>query len=77
MTRGGSFHQELGEALRQGEAPMAGFIGSILSGFGLGYLADWWLGTDPWLVIGGIVAGSVSGFYQMMRYAKEQERRGR
>ncbi len=50
------------------------FLGSILAGMLLGYLADRWLGTDPWLVITGIVAGSYSGFMQMWKYSKQMEK---
>lgn len=49
------------------------FASSILSGAILGYLADLWLGTDPWLVVVGIVAGSYSGFMLMWRYSKRLE----
>jgi len=49
------------------------FAGSILSGALLGYLADWWLGTEPWLVVIGIVVGSYSGFMNMWRWSKEIE----
>ena len=49
------------------------FFGSIISGTLLGYLADRWLGTDPWLVIIGIVVGSYSGFMRMWQLSKEIE----
>lgn len=55
------------------------FLSTILAGFVVGYFADRWLGTSPWLVITGIVTGSVWGFIKMKRMsdrqlAKEQER---
>jgi F0F1-type ATP synthase assembly protein I len=39
----------------------------------LGYLADFWLGTSPWLVVVGIVVGSYSGFLNVWRYLEEME----
>ena len=49
------------------------FFGSILSGTLLGYLADLWLGTDPWLVVTGIILGSYSGFMRMWELSKQME----
>lgn len=51
------------------------FLGSILAGALLGYLADWWLGTDPWLVVTGIVLGSYAGFLKMWQYLKKMDGR--
>jgi ATP synthase protein I len=39
----------------------------------LGYVADKWLGTDPWLVVVGILLGSYSGFLNIWRYLKRLE----
>ena len=47
------------------------FFGSILSGTLLGYFADQWLGTDPWLVIVGILVGSYSGFLRVWHYSSK------
>jgi F0F1-type ATP synthase assembly protein I len=30
-------------------------------------MLDKWFGTDPWLLIGGIVLGSAVGLYQFVR----------
>jgi F0F1-type ATP synthase assembly protein I len=49
------------------------FLGSILSGTLIGFLADLWLGTDPWLVVVGIVVGSYSGFARMWHLSKAME----
>jgi len=49
------------------------FLGSILSGTLLGYLADLWLGTDPWFIVVGIVAGSYAGFVRMWNLSKQME----
>jgi len=34
---------------------------------GLGLLLDRWLGTTPWLLVAGIVLGSVVGLFQFVR----------
>ena len=49
------------------------FLGSILAGTLLGYLADLWLGTDPWFVVTGIIVGSYSGFVRMWQLSKQME----
>jgi ATP synthase protein I len=36
-------------------------------GAGLGYLADRWLGTEPYLVLVGFVLGLVSAFFYLMK----------
>lgn len=40
---------------------------SILSGLGLGWVLDRYLGTSPWLLVAGIVLGSVTGFMRFIR----------
>jgi ATP synthase protein I len=55
----------------EGWVASGAFLGSILSGALLGYLADMWLGTDPWLVVIGIVVGSYSGFVRMWHLSKQ------
>lgn len=40
---------------------------SVISLAGLGWLLDRWLETAPWLLVTGIVLGSVVGFYQFIR----------
>ena len=40
---------------------------SVVSLCGVGWLLDRWLGTDPWLLVIGIVLGAVAGFYQFIR----------
>ncbi len=65
-----SVNEQVTSAVGEGWVVGGSFIGSILSGFLLGYLADRWLGTDPWLVVIGIVVGSYSGFMRLWAYAK-------
>lgn len=67
------------KAMAEGFVDSGGFLGSILAGLFLGLFFDWLLGTDPWLVVIGIVAGSITGFYRMMemsRRAQEESARG-
>jgi len=40
---------------------------SIVSGLVVGWALDRWLGTSPWLIVVGIVLGSVAGFMQFIR----------
>jgi F0F1-type ATP synthase assembly protein I len=42
-------------------------IGAILLLGGLGYVADSWFGTEPWLLISGLLLGMVVGFYELAR----------
>ena len=49
------------------------FVGSILAGTLLGYLADQWLDTRPWLIVAGIVLGSYSGFMKLYRDSAAME----
>jgi F0F1-type ATP synthase assembly protein I len=49
------------------------FFGAILAGLLLGLVGDWVLGTDPWLVVIGIVAGFAVGFWRMYAFAKKTE----
>ncbi len=42
-------------------------IGAIVLLGGLGYFADGWLGTAPWCLIGGLLQGTVVGFYELAR----------
>ena len=61
------------DSAAEGWVASGSFLGSILSGFLIGYLLDRWLGTDPWLVVIGIVVGSYSGFVRMWHYSKRME----
>lgn len=44
----------------------------------LGTKADVWLGTEPWLTLGGALVGAVAGFYHMYHHLvvapRERER---
>lgn len=38
---------------------------------GFGWLLDRWLGTQPWLLIGGIVLGSAVGLFEFIRLSSK------
>ncbi len=66
-----SVHRQVTSAVDEGWNVGGSFFGSIISGTLLGYFADRWLGTEPWLVTLGIVVGSYSGFLRIWHYAKK------
>ncbi len=58
-------HDGVTSAVSDGWVAGGSFFGSIMAGTLLGWLADRWLSTEPWLVVAGIVLGSLNGFYRM------------
>jgi len=46
-------------------------FGSVAAGLLAGWLIDRWLGTAPWLLVGGIVLGAAAGFYEFVRAASK------
>ena len=44
---------------------------SVLAGLIVGWLLDRWLGTNPWLLVTGIVLGAAAGFYEFIRSASK------
>ncbi len=67
--------KQVHSALNDGWMHAGSFLSSIISGTLLGYLLDRWLGTDPWLVIAGILLGSYAGFVKMWDYIKKMDER--
>jgi ATP synthase protein I len=49
-------------------------IGAIMLLGALGYAADSWLGTSPWLLLLGLLLGIVVGFYELARTVWGQRR---
>lgn len=51
--------------------PVAGasytLVGGIILLGGLGYLADGWFGTAPWLLVVGLALGIIVGFYELIK----------
>jgi ATP synthase protein I len=37
----------------------------------IGWFADRWFGTKPWLLVAGIVVGATVGFYQFVRLTSQ------
>ena len=72
-------NKKVAGALTEGWVESGSFLGSVLAGALLGYLADLWLNTDPWLVVTGILLGSYSGFMRLWHHSKkiEENPRGR
>ena len=56
-------------AERAGTAAAASYslIGAILLFGGIGYGCDRWLATSPWCLVGGLLLGMVTGFYQLAK----------
>lgn len=78
MKRIKQAHEQTTAAVQQGWVEGGSFFGSIMAGALLGWLGDRWLDTEPWLVVIGIIAGSIAGFYRMwglMKQASTQDKR--
>ena len=58
-------HRGATSAVADGWVAGGSFFGSIMAGTLLGWLLDRWLGTDPWLLVVGVAAGSGTGFHRM------------
>lgn len=58
-------HRGATAAVSEGWMAGGSFFGSIMAGTLLGWLADRWLDTDPWLTAAGVAVGSIAGFYRM------------
>lgn len=52
---------------------MAMVLATVL-GLGVGYYADRWLGTSPWLTMIGLGLGIAAGFVTLFRSVKAAER---
>ncbi len=63
MTRKVSDQTKLGLAMSAGTA----VAGSVIGGTLLGYYADAWLGTGPWLLIVGVVLGTAGALTWLYR----------
>lgn len=40
---------------------------AVVAGLIVGWLLDRWLGTNPWLLVTGIVLGAAAGLYEFIR----------
>jgi Uncharacterized protein conserved in bacteria len=61
------------ESRKAGYAYAAGItlFAAVATFCGVGWLMDKWLGTQPWLLIGGIVLGSIGGLYEFVRLSSK------
>lgn len=62
----------LTKALSVGLNAFSEFVGAVLVGGVLGWKADEWLGTTPWLMIVLLGLGIAAGFWNIYRVAKPQ-----
>lgn len=70
MARKLSDQTKLGLAMSAGTA----VVGSVIGGTLLGYYADAWLGTGPWLLLVGVIAGTAGALtwlYRMVAQLKQ------
>jgi len=58
-------------AERAGPAAGASYtlIGAIVLLGGLGYAIDYWRGTSPWFLLGGLLLGIVIGMWEIAKVA--------
>ena len=56
-------HMDWGRGLQAGIEIIAGVVGGSLVGWAL----DWWLGTGPFLLIGGFMLGAAAGTLNAIR----------
>ena len=61
------------ENRKSGFAYAAGItlFASVVAFCGIGYLLDRWLGTEPWLLVVGIVLGSAVGLFEFVRLSSK------
>jgi len=64
---------DMDENRKSGYAYAAGItlFASVAVFCGLGWFLDKWLGTEPWLLISGIVLGSIGGLYEFVRLSSK------
>ena len=63
----------LDENRKSGFAYAAGFtlFASVVSVGAVGWFLDKWFGTQPWLLIAGIVIGSAAGLFEFVRLSSK------
>lgn len=60
-------NQEANRKSGMAYAAALALFASVAAFCGLGWLADRWFGTAPWLLAAGLVLGAAVGFYQFIR----------
>lgn len=59
-----------GRALRVGITAVSEFVGAVIVSALIGWKADDWLGTAPWLLLAMLGLGVAAGFWSVYRVAK-------
>ena len=77
MSKLQQIHEGTTAAVSDGWVDGGALFSSIIAGALLGWGLDSWLGTDPWLIVIGIIVGSVSGFYRMWEALKSAGAQGK
>ena len=49
-------------------------VANTVVGLAIGYFLDRWLGTTPWLMITGLILGSIAGFMTIFRALNKQDK---
>jgi ATP synthase protein I len=62
-----------GSAYSFGFRLVTDLVVGVLSGFGMGWLLDYWLGTSPWFLLILLPFGIVAGILNVIRAAKSVE----
>jgi len=74
-SRGYELSAQMSRQSEQSRFALAFSVGTIITsnivgGIIAGYLLDRWLGTRPWLVVTGLVLGTISAFAGLYRVMK-------
>ncbi len=64
------------KALSVGLNAFAEFVGALVAGGLIGWKADEWFGTAPWLLVVMLMLSVAAGFWNIFRLAKQQQSPG-
>lgn len=65
----------LSRAMSVGLNAFSEFVGALVAGGLIGWKADEWLGTAPWLLVVMLGVGVAAGFWNIFRLAKLEQSR--
>lgn len=66
----------MSKALSVGLSAFSEFVGAVAVSGLIGWKADEWLGTRPWLLVALLAIGVAAGFWNIFRLAKREQARG-
>lgn len=69
---GGAGGSSLGE-LARAWAVAFDFVATVIGGLALGWLFDWWRGTQPWGMLVGLAMGFASALIRIIRRTLKEE----